>query len=42
MRLGLVCEGQPGLGACQRLGRELQHLGAEVTLIGVDPPLPAV
>lgn len=42
MRLGLICEGQPGLGACQRLGLELQHLGAQVTLIGADPSLPAV
>ena len=40
MRLGLICDGQPGLGACQRLGRELQHLGAEVTLISLEPPQP--
>lgn len=38
MRLGLICDGEPGLTACQRLGRALAHEGAAVTLISTAPP----
>ena len=38
MKLGLICDGEPGLGACQRLGRALAHAGAAVTLISAAPP----
>lgn len=40
MKLGLICDGEPGLGACQKLGLELQRLGAIVTLISKDQPPP--
>lgn len=38
MRLGLICDGEPGVSACWRLGRDLQLLGASVTLIAPGPP----
>jgi hypothetical protein len=38
MRLGLICDGEPGLGACRRLGRALVQEGAAVTLMSTAPP----
>lgn len=38
MRLGLICDGQPGLGACELLAKALRRCGAEVTLISAGPP----
>jgi hypothetical protein len=36
MKLGLVCDGEPGLGACRQLALELMERGACVTLL--SPP----
>ena len=36
MKLALVCDGEPGLGSCQRLAVELRLLGADVTLISPE------
>lgn len=38
MRLGLICDGQPGLGACELLAAALQRCGAQATLISATPP----
>jgi len=40
MNLGLVCQREPGVGACHLLATELRHLGVTVTLIPADAPLP--
>ena len=36
MRLGLICQGEPGLRACRWLGAELQGHGAQVVLIAPE------
>jgi hypothetical protein len=36
MKLGLVCQSEPGRDACRLLASELRHLGATVTLIAAD------
>lgn len=38
MRLGLICHGQPGLGACELLAAALQRCGAHVTLFSAHAP----
>jgi hypothetical protein len=38
MKLALVCNGEPGLGACSSLATELQGLGASVTLLSPSEP----
>lgn len=36
MKLALICDGEPGLGACQLLAADLRLLGADVTLISPE------
>lgn len=42
MNLGLVCQAEPGLRACQQLGGELLALGVNVTLFTAELPAPDV
>lgn len=38
MRIGLICDGQPGLRACELLAAGLLTCGAQVTLLCTTPP----
>ena len=38
MRIGLICDGYPGIGACELLGAALNRCGAEATLISSARP----
>lgn len=41
MKLGLVCQAEPGVGACSLLAAALQRLGAAVTVFSAEAQKPA-